>query len=156
MLTGDNRQAAERVAARVGGIDEVRAELLPDQKLKAIEELRESRGAVAMVGDGINDAPALARSDVGIAMGSGGTAQAMETADVVLMQDDLSHVGLGLRVARKSRQVIKQNIVLSLGLKLAFLALALPGIATLWMAVVADVGATLLVTLNGMRLLRQS
>jgi len=156
MLTGDNLQAAERVAARVTGIDEVRAGLLPDEKLRAIEDLRESRGAIAMVGDGINDAPALARSDVGIAMGGGGTAQAMETADVVLMQDDLSHVALALRVARKSRRVIKQNIALSLGLKLAFLALALPGIATLWMAVVADVGATMLVTLNGMRLLRQS
>jgi Cd2+/Zn2+-exporting ATPase len=156
MLTGDNPQAAERVAAKVGGIDDVRAGLLPDQKLRAIEELREERGTIAMVGDGINDAPALARSDVGIAMGGGGTAQAMETADVVLMQDDLSHVPLALRVARKSRRVIKQNIALSLGLKLAFLALALPGIATLWMAVVAAVGATLLVTLNGMRLLRQS
>ncbi|MGI9344138.1 MAG: heavy metal translocating P-type ATPase [Gammaproteobacteria bacterium] len=156
MLTGDNPQAAERIAAKIGGIDDVRAGLLPDQKLRAIEELREELGTIAMVGDGINDAPALARSDVGIAMGSGGTAQAMETADVVLMQDDLSHVPLALRVARKSRRVIKQNIALSLGLKLAFLALALPGIATLWMAVVADVGATLLVTLNGMRLLRQS
>jgi len=156
MLTGDNRQAAERVAAKVGGIDEVRAELLPEEKLRAIEELRENRGPIAMVGDGINDAPALARSDVGIAMGGGGTAQAMETADVVLMQDNLSHVALALRVARKSRRVIKQNIMLSLGLKLVFLALALPGFATLWMAVVADVGATLLVTLNGMRMLRQS
>ncbi|MFW2403711.1 MAG: heavy metal translocating P-type ATPase [Gammaproteobacteria bacterium] len=155
MLTGDNPQAAERVAAKVGGIDEVRAGLMPDEKLRAIEEIREKRGAIGMVGDGINDAPALARADIGIAMGGGGTAQAMETADIVLMQDDLSHVGLALRVARKSRRIIKQNIVLSLGLKLAFLALALPGIATLWMAVVADVGATMLVTLNGMRMLRQ-
>lgn len=155
MLTGDNQQAAERVAAKVTGIDEVRAGLMPEEKLRAIEELRESRGAIAMVGDGINDAPALARSDIGIAMGGGGTAQAMETADVVLMQDDLSHVALALRVARKSRKVIKQNIVLALGLKLVFLGLALPGFATLWMAVIADVGATMLVTLNGMRLLRQ-
>ena len=156
MLTGDHQMAAQRIADRVGGIDEVHAELMPDQKLKAIEEIREQHGPVAMVGDGINDAPALARADIGIAMGAGGTAQAMETADVVLMQDDLSHVAMALRMARKSRRVIKQNIALSLGLKLAFLALAIPGIATLWMAVMADVGATLLVTLNGMRLLRQS
>jgi Cd2+/Zn2+-exporting ATPase len=156
MLTGDHPEAARRVAQQAGGIDDVRAGLLPDEKLRSIEELRDKYGAVAMVGDGINDAPALARADVGIAMGGNGTAQAMETADVVLMQDNLSHVPLALRMARKSRQVIKQNIALSLGLKLAFLALAIPGIATLWMAVLADVGATLLVTLNGMRMLRQS
>jgi Cd2+/Zn2+-exporting ATPase len=156
MLTGDQPRAAERVAAAVAGIDEVHAGLLPEEKLQAIETLREFAGATAMVGDGINDAPALARADIGIAMGGGGTAQAMETADVVLMQDDLSSVPLALRMARKSRRVIKENIVLSLALKLAFLALAIPGIATLWMAVLADVGATLLVTLNGMRLLRQS
>ncbi len=156
MLTGDHPGAAQRVASTLGHIDEVHAGLMPDEKLKAIEAMRDKHGATAMVGDGINDAPALARADIGIAMGGGGTAQAMETADVVLMQDDLSHVPLALRMARKSRQVIKQNIVLSLALKLAFLALAIPGIATLWMAVLADVGATLLVTLNGMRLLRQS
>jgi Cd2+/Zn2+-exporting ATPase len=154
MLTGDSPAVARRVAGRVGGIDEVRAGLLPEQKLAAIEQLRERYGTIAMVGDGINDAPALARADVGIAMGGSGTAQAMETADVVLMQDDLSHVPAALRLARLSRRLIKQNIVLSLGLKLAFLALAVPGLATLWMAVVADVGATLLVTLNGMRMLR--
>lgn len=156
MLTGDNRKSAERVAGQIAGVDEVRAELLPDQKLQAIEELGGDDMAVAMVGDGINDAPALARADIGIAMGGGGTAQAMETADVVLMQDDLSHVPLALRMGRATRQIIKQNIILSLGLKLAFLGLAIPGIATLWMAVIADVGATLLVTLNGMRLLRRS
>jgi Cd2+/Zn2+-exporting ATPase len=154
MLTGDNEGAAQRVAAQAGGVDEVRAGLLPDEKLAAIESLHASHGPVAMVGDGINDAPALARSDVGIAMGGGGTAQAMETADIVLMQDDLSDVPLALHMARKSRRIIKENIALSLGLKVAFLGLAIPGIATLWMAVVADVGATLLVTLNGMRLLR--
>ena len=156
MLTGDNRRSAERVAGKIEGIDEVRAELLPDEKLTAIEELGAGGAAVAMVGDGINDAPALARADIGIAMGGGGTAQAMETADVVLMQDDLSHVPLALRMGRNTRAIIKQNVVLSLGLKLAFLFLAIPGIATLWMAVIADVGATLLVTLNGMRLLRKS
>jgi len=156
MLTGDHTEAGRRVAQAVGGIDDVRAGLLPDEKLRAIEGLRDNYGAVEMVGDGINDAPALARADVGIAMGGNGTAQAVETADVVLMQDNLSHLPLALRMARKSRRVIKQNIALSLGLKLAFLALAVPGVATLWMAVLADVGATLLVTLNGMRLLRQS
>ena len=156
MLTGDHRQAAQRIADQIGSIDEVHAELLPDDKLRAIEDIHHQYGTVAMVGDGINDAPALARADIGIAMGGGGTAQAMETADVVLMQDDLSNVPMALRVARKSRLVIKENIALSLGLKLVFLALAIPGITTLWMAVIADVGATLLVTLNGMRLLRQS
>lgn len=153
MLTGDNQQAAARVAAEVGTIDEVRASLLPEGKLRAIEELRERYGRVAMVGDGINDAPALARADIGIAMGAG-TAQAMETADVVLMQDDISHVPMALRIARRSRTLVKQNIALSLGLKIAVLVLAVPGITTLWMAVVADVGATMLVTLNGMRALR--
>ena len=155
MLTGDNAQAAARVAGQIPGIDEIHAGLLPDEKLAEIEKLANGEGAVAMVGDGINDAPALARADIGIAMGGGGTAQAMETADVVLMQDDLSHVPLALRMGRKTRQIIKQNIMLSLALKLLFLGLAIPGIATLWMAVVADVGATILVTLNGMRLLRQ-
>jgi Cd2+/Zn2+-exporting ATPase len=154
MLTGDSPQAAQRVVDEIGGIDQVRAGLLPEEKLRAIEELQLAMGPIAMVGDGINDAPALARADVGIAMGGGGTAQAMETADVVLMQDDLSHVPMTLQMARKSRRLIKENIALSLGLKIAFLALAIPGFATLWMAVLADVGATLIVTLNGMRLLR--
>jgi Cd2+/Zn2+-exporting ATPase len=153
MLTGDNERVAAAVARSVGSVDEVRAGLLPADKLAAIDELRKSYGAVAMVGDGINDTPALASADVGIAMGAG-TAQAMETADVVLMQDDLRRVPVAMRVARLNRRVIKQNIALSLGLKLAFLALAVPGLATLWLAVAADVGATVLVTLNGMRMLR--
>ena len=156
MLTGDTAQSAQRVVDETPGIDSFRAGLLPEQKLEAIEKLKGPGGAVAMVGDGINDAPSLAAADIGIAMGGGGTAQAIETADVVLMQDDLAHVPMALRIAQKSRKIIKQNIMLSLGLKLAFLALAIPGISTLWMAVVADVGATLLVTLNGMRLLRES
>jgi len=155
MLTGDTPQSAARVAEQVGNIAAVHAGLLPEQKLAAIEELHRRYGSVAMVGDGINDAPALARADVGIAMGAG-TAQAMETADVVLMQDDLSHVPMALRLARRSRTLVKQNIALALGLKLAFLALAIPGFTTLWMAVLADVGATLLVTMNGMRVLRES
>jgi Zn2+/Cd2+-exporting ATPase len=153
MLTGDSARTAQGVAARLGSVDEVRAGLLPADKLAAVGELQRSHGPLAMVGDGINDAPALARADVGIAMGAG-TGQAMETADVVLMQDDLARLPAALRVARRNRAVVRQNIALSLGLKLAFLALTIPGLATLWLAVVADVGATLLVTLNGMRMLR--
>jgi Cd2+/Zn2+-exporting ATPase len=153
MLSGDSERAAQAVAADLGSIDEVRAGLLPVDKLAAVAELQRSHGPVAMIGDGINDAPALARADVGIAMG-GGTGQAMETADVVLMQDDLARLPSAFRVARRNRAVVRQNIAISLGLKLAFLALTIPGLATLWLAVVADVGATVLVTLNGMRMLR--
>lgn len=154
MLTGDNDRVARDVAQRIGAVDEVRAALLPADKLAAIHELQRVHGPVAMVGDGINDAPALASADVGIAMGGAGTAQAMETADVVLMQDDLHRLPAALRVARRNRMIVKQNIALSLGLKLAFLALTIPGLATLWLAVTTDVGATVLVTLNGMRMLR--
>lgn len=154
MLTGDNERVARDVAERVGQVDEVRAQLLPADKLAAIEQLRRSHGPVAMVGDGINDAPALARADIGIAMGGAGSAQAMETADVVLMQDDLKRLPSTLSVAQRNRRIVKQNIALSLGLKLAVLALAIPGLATLWLAVLADVGTTVLVTLNGMRMLK--
>jgi Zn2+/Cd2+-exporting ATPase len=154
MLTGDNERVAHDVARRAGAVDEVRAGLMPADKLAAIEQLRGAHGAVAMVGDGINDAPALARADVGIAMGGAGSAQAMETADVVLMQDDLRRLPSVFAIARRNRTIVKQNIALSLGFKLAVLALAITGLATLWLAVVADVGTTLLVTLNGMRMLR--
>ncbi len=153
MLTGDNRNVAESIAKQIGGIDEVRAGLLPEDKLSVVRELQ-ARGTVAMVGDGINDAPALAQADIGIAMGGGGTAQAMETADVVLMQDNLHAIATALRISQLAHRVVKQNIALSLGLKLAVLGLAVPGLASLWLAVLADVGATLVVTLNGMRLLR--
>jgi Zn2+/Cd2+-exporting ATPase len=153
LLTGDAAGVANGIAARLGGFDMVHAGLLPEHKQDIVRDLQ-SRGAVAMVGDGINDAPALAQADVGIAMGASGTAQAMETADVVLMGDDPRAVALALRVARRTRAVVKQNILASLALKVAFLALAVAGLAGLWAAVLADVGATLLVTLNGMRLLR--
>ncbi len=153
MLTGDNHKVAESIAKQIGGIDIVRAGLLPEHKQSVIRELQ-ADGPVAMVGDGINDAPALAQANVGIAMGGGGTAQAMETADVVLMQDNLHAIATALRIARLTRRVVKQNIALSLGLKLIVLALAIPGLASLWLAVLADVGATLVVTLNGMRMLR--
>ncbi|MBN1964279.1 MAG: heavy metal translocating P-type ATPase [Anaerolineae bacterium] len=154
MLTGDNAAVAAAVAATVG-VDEVRANLLPAQKLAAVQELAAAHGAVAMVGDGINDAPALAAATVGIAMGGAGTQQAMETADVVLMQDDLSRLPDAVQLSRRTRRVIRENVLLSLGIKLAFLLLTLFGWATLWFAVFADVGASLLVTFNGMRLLRQ-
>ncbi|HKD53959.1 MAG TPA: cation-translocating P-type ATPase [Steroidobacteraceae bacterium] len=154
MLTGDNEGVARAVAQQLGAVDEVHAGLLPADKLSAIEQLRHEHGPVAMVGDGINDAPALARADVGIAMGGAGSAQAMETADVVLMQDDLTRLPATLAIARHNRVIVRQNIALSLGLKLAFLALAIPGLATLWLAVLADVGTTVLVTLNGMRMLK--
>jgi len=156
MLTGDNPAVAGRVAQSIGNLDEVRAGLLPEDKLDAVRDLQSQYGLVVMVGDGVNDAPALAAANVGIAMGGAGSAQAMETADVVLMQDDLTHLPETVRAAHKTRMIIKQNIALSLVLKAGFLILALLGWATLWMAVFADMGASLIVTLNGMRMLRKN
>lgn len=156
MLTGDNPSVADKVATSLGSLDEVRAGLLPEDKLDAVRSLQAEYGQVVMVGDGVNDAPALAAADVGIAMGGAGTAQAMETAHVVLMQDDLTRLPETVRTARRTQTIIKQNIAFSLALKAAFLLLTLPGWATLWMAVFADMGASLLVTLNGMRMLRKN
>ncbi|MGE4336922.1 MAG: heavy metal translocating P-type ATPase [Pigmentiphaga sp.] len=153
MLTGDNFAAASAVAAQAG-LAEVRGPLLPEDKLAAIAELRERYGLVAMAGDGINDAPALARADVGFAMGAAGTQAAMEAADVVVMNDDLRRLPETVRLSRQAVAVLWQNIVLALGIKLVFLVLAMAGMATLWMAVFADVGASLLVVANGLRLLR--
>jgi Cd2+/Zn2+-exporting ATPase len=154
MLTGDN-EATARAIADAAGVDAVQADLLPEQKVAAIEVLLEEYGAVAMVGDGVNDAPALARATVGIAMGAAGTDTALETADVALMADDLSKLPFAVRLSQKARAIIRQNVALSLGIKAVFLALAVAGVATLWMAVFADMGASLIVTFNGMRLLRQ-
>ncbi|MBN1640787.1 MAG: cation-translocating P-type ATPase [Anaerolineae bacterium] len=154
MLTGDAPAVAHAIGDQVGQIDEIQAGLLPDAKLHAIQALRVARGPVAMIGDGVNDAPALAAADVGIAMGGAGTAQAMETADLVLMQDDLSRLPDAIETSQRTRTIIAQNIVFSLGVKLAILALALVGLAPLWLAVFADVGTSLLVTINGMRMLR--
>ncbi|MEJ2149672.1 MAG: cation-translocating P-type ATPase [Chloroflexota bacterium] len=156
MLTGDNQAVANSIAATIGGIDEVRADLLPADKVDAVTALKEQHGAVAMVGDGINDAPALAAATVGVAMGGAGSAQAMETADVVLMQDDLARLPDAVLTSRRAGRIIQQNFAFSLALKGAFVLLTLPGWATMWMAVFADMGASLLVTLNGMRLLRGS
>ncbi|MGH7431581.1 MAG: heavy metal translocating P-type ATPase [Candidatus Methylomirabilales bacterium] len=153
MLTGDNRGTAEAVARRLG-IDEYLADLLPEDKVENVRELTRRYGVVAMVGDGVNDAPALAAASIGIAMGAAGTDQALETADVALMADDLTKLPFAIRLGRRAVQVVKQNITVSLGVKALFLALAIPGYATLWMAVGADMGASLLVIFNGLRLLR--
>jgi Cd2+/Zn2+-exporting ATPase len=154
MLTGDNEATAQAIAASAG-LSDVRAGLLPDEKVAAIEALLDEYDAVAMVGDGVNDAPALARATVGIAMGAAGTDTALETADVALMADDLGKLPFAVTLSRRARDIIRQNVALSLGIKAVFLVLALVGVATLWMAVFADMGASLIVTLNGMRLLRQ-
>ncbi len=151
LLTGDNETTARAVAAQVG-IDDVRAGLLPEDKSGAVIELQQAYGAVAMVGDGINDAPALAAADVGIAMGAAGTDQALETADVALMSDDLRKVAYALRLGRAARRIIAVNIAFSIGIKVLFMLLAIPGWTTLWLAVLADNGASLLVTANGLRL----
>ena len=153
MLTGDNAHTAAAIAAQVG-IDEARGDLLPEDKLKAIEAKMGNGGAVGMVGDGINDAPALARSDIGFAMGAAGTGTAIETADVALMDDDLRKLPRFVRLSRRTHAVLLQNIVLALGIKAVFLVLTLIGAGTMWMAVFADVGASLLVVGNGLRLLR--
>jgi len=153
MLTGDNQAAADSVGRSVG-IDQVRAGLLPADKLSAIQSMIRDGGSVAMVGDGINDTPALAAATVGIAMGGAGSAQALETADVALMADDLSQLPFAVRLSRFARSLIRQNIVLSVGLKALFLVLAVEGGASLWAAILADVGMSLAVTLNGMRPLR--
>lgn len=153
MLTGDNQATAEHIA-RQAGISEVRGNMLPADKLDAINQLVQVHGAVGMVGDGVNDAPALARATVGIAMGAAGTATALETADVAIMDDDPRKVAQFIRLSQATSRVLKQNIALALGIKAVFLALALGNHATLWMAVFADMGASLLVVFNGLRLLR--
>nr|WP_315431062.1 heavy metal translocating P-type ATPase [uncultured Albidiferax sp.] len=154
MLTGDNVHTAKAIAEQVG-IDEARGDLLPEDKLKAIESKLGKDGAVGMVGDGINDAPALARADIGFAMGAAGTGTAIETADVALMDDDLRKLPRFIRLSRHTHALLVQNIVLALGIKAVFLVLTLTGQGTMWMAVFADVGASLLVVGNGLRLLRK-
>ena len=153
LLTGDNQNTANAIAAEVG-IEEVHGDMLPEDKLKAIEELRQRYDVVGMVGDGVNDAPALAKSSIGFAMGAAGTDTALETADVALMQDDLRRIPLFIALSRKTSRVLKQNITLSIAIKAVFLGLNFADLATLWMAVFADMGASLIVVFNGLRLLR--
>lgn len=153
LLTGDNRPTAESIAQEAG-LDEVRAELLPADKLSALDELINNYRFVGMVGDGVNDAPALARSTLGIAMGAMGSDAAIEAADVALMSDDLSAVPWLIRHSRRTVGVIRQNVFFSLGVKVLFVVLTLAGFASLWGAIAADTGASLLVIANGLRLLR--
>jgi len=156
MLTGDNAHTAEAIASEVG-IDEARGNQLPENKLTTIEQLLKdgNGGKIGMVGDGINDAPALARADIGFAMGAAGTDTAIETADVALMDDDLRKIPAFVRLSRDTAAILKQNIALALGIKLVFFMLTFIGMATMWMAVFADMGASLIVVANGLRLLRK-
>ena len=154
MLSGDNPGTA-RAIAQQAGIDDARGNLLPEDKLAAIEDLQRRHGFVAMSGDGINDAPALARADIGFAMGGAGTDTAMEAADIVIMNDDLRRIPETIRLSRRTQTLLRQNIALALGIKVLFLLLALFNGATMWMAVFADMGASLLVVFNGLRALRQ-
>ncbi len=153
MLTGDNQHTAHGIADRLG-IEEVKAELLPNEKQQYIQQLRNSGISIAMVGDGVNDAPALAISNVGIAMGGASSDTALETADMVLMGNKLEKLPFAIRLSRFTKRIIGQNITIALGLKLISLLLIIPGMLTLWLAVFADMGATVLVTLNALRLLR--
>lgn len=153
MLTGDNASVAQGIGHQVG-VDEVRAGLLPADKADAVRELRDRFGRVAMVGDGINDTPALAAADIGIAVGGAASAQAVEAADAVLMADGLAQLPFAVRLARFARRLIKQNVAVALGTKLVFIVLTLFGVTSLWLAIAADLGVSLLVTTNGMRPLR--
>jgi Cd2+/Zn2+-exporting ATPase len=155
MLTGDNKPTADRIAA-AAGIDDVRAELLPADKVTAVEQLVAQFGTVAMIGDGVNDAPAMGRATMGVAMGAAGSDAAIEAADVALMSDDLSKLPWLIRHSRRTLRIIRQNVVLSLGVKALFVVLASLGAATLWAAIAADMGVSLVVIANALRLLRSA
>jgi Cd2+/Zn2+-exporting ATPase len=152
MITGDNKRTAKAVAAKIG-IDEYYAELLPEQKVSILKKIGGGDGKVAMVGDGVNDAPALATADLGIAMGVAGSDTALEVADIALMNDDLSKVPYLLKLGKKTMAVVKQNIIFAIGIKLLFAILVFPGLVTLWMAVaIGDMGVSLGVIFNALRL----
>jgi Cd2+/Zn2+-exporting ATPase len=154
MLSGDNQRTVDFISKQAG-IDEARGDLLPEQKVAAVKALREKYEVVGMVGDGVNDAPAMATATVGIAMGVAGTDAAIETADIALMKDDLAKIAETVQLGRRTLGIIRFNIVFALSLKLVFLILTLLGHASLWLAILADTGATLLVVANALRLLRR-
>ena len=151
MLTGDHEAAARATGSQLG-VDEVRSAQLPQDKVSAVEQLRHAHGAIAMVGDGVNDAPALAAADVGIVMGAMGSDAALETADIALMTDELPKVPYTIRLSHATIANIRVNVAIAIGLKAAFVILAVAGVATLWMAVLADTGASALVVANALRL----
>ncbi len=153
MLTGDNQYAAEAFAKKLN-IKEYYAELLPENKVEEIEKLLNKKGKVAFVGDGINDAPVLARADVGIAMGALGSDAAIETADVVLMTDSPSKVADAIDVAKRTRNIVWQNIIFALGVKSVFIVLGIFGVANMWEAVFGDMGVALIAILNATRVLK--
>ena len=154
MLTGDNKHTAAVLASRAG-VDSYEADLLPEDKLKCIENIREEGLTVGMVGDGINDSPALAKADIGFAMAKGGTDSAIETADVALMDDDLRKVPRFIRLSRATITIVIENISFALAVKAVFFVLAFTGYATMWMAVFADVGTSLIVSGNAVRALKK-
>ena len=156
MLTGDRAEVAKAVAEKLG-LDEYHGKLLPEDKVNQVERLlgeTSEKGKLAFVGDGINDAPVLTRADIGIAMGAMGSDAAIEAADIVLMDDKPSKIASAIRIARKTMRIVWQNIVFALGVKFAVLVLAAIGLATMWLAVFADVGVAILAILNAMRCMR--
>ena len=154
MLTGDNKKIADSVASELN-IDEYSAELLPDMKVNALENIDTLGGKLAFVGDGINDAPVLSRADVGIAMGALGSDAAIEAADVVLMKDDISSLADALHIAKATKHIVIQNIIFALGVKSIFLVLGAFGIASMWEAVFGDVGVMIIAVMNAMRILKK-
>src|SRR5690625_785562 len=153
MLTGDNHSTVRAIGSHVG-VTDIQSELLPQDKLDYIKKMKTDYRHVGMVGDGVNDAPALAASTVGIAMGGAGTDTAIETADIALMGDDLSKLPFAVRLSRKTLNIIKANITFAIGIKLIALLLVIPGWLTLWIAILSDMGATILVALNSLRLMK--
>ena len=155
MLTGDKKEVGENVAKKLG-IDKVYTELLPDGKVKKVEELiKQKNGTLAFVGDGINDAPVLALSDIGIAMGGLGSDAAIEAADIVIMTDEPSKINKAIKISKKAMRIVKQNIVFAISIKALVLVLSAVGIATMWEAVFADVGVSVIAVLNAIRILKK-